>query len=146
MTFSQGQNKTNLNFCGPIIVDILHVRLVSLVSFSKRMEPPGFILFNGAPCMANNLTVQVRYGGILYSQPLAKSKGVHREVESEGSWRQSSDPRYTNIIRHIRWDEFALQNEIQKLHRRRSVNDAGTWNEGYSTFRGRSHRRVKTKL
>jgi len=33
-------------------------------------------------------------------QPLSKSKGVHREVKSEGSWRQSSDPRNTNRIRH----------------------------------------------
>ena len=31
---------------GTIIVTILNVRLVSLVSFSKRMKPPGFILFN----------------------------------------------------------------------------------------------------
>ena len=83
--------------------------------------------------------------GVGNRQPLAKSKGVHREVESEGSWRQSSDPRNTNIIRHIRLDEFAQQNEVQKLHGNRSVNDAGTWNEGYLSYRGRSHRRVETK-
>jgi len=77
-------------------------------------------------------------------QPLAKSKGVAGDCESEGSWRQSSDPRNTNIIRHIRWDEFAQQNEIQKLHGHRSVNDAGTWNEGYSSYRGRSHGRAET--
>jgi len=66
-------------------------------------------------------------------------------VESEGSWRQNSDPRNTNVIRHIRWDEFAIQNKVLKLHGHRSVNDAGTWNEGYSPYRGRSHRRVETK-
>jgi len=42
-------------------------------------------------------------------------------------------------------DEFAIQNKVQKLHGHRSVNDAGTWNEGYSPYRGRSHRRVETK-
>jgi len=78
-------------------------------------------------------------------QPLAKSKGVVGDCESEGSWRQSSDPRNTNIIRHIQLDEFAIQNEVPKLHRNWSVNDAGTWNEGYLSYRGRSHRRVETK-
>jgi len=77
-------------------------------------------------------------------QPLAKSKGVVGDCESEGSWRQSSDPRNTNIIRHDRWDEFASQNEIQKLHGHRSVNDAGTWNEGYLSYHGISHGRVET--
>jgi len=45
--------------------------------------------------------------GVCSHQPLAEGKGVHREVESEGSWRQSSAPRNTNHIRHIRWDEIA---------------------------------------
>ena len=78
-------------------------------------------------------------------QPLAKSKGVHREVESEGSWRQSSDPRNTNIIRHIRSDEFAKQNEILKLHGGRGVNDAGIWNEGYLSYHGRPGGRAETE-
>ena len=38
----------------------------------------------GAPGMLINYKVQVLNGG-WYSQPLGKSKGVHREVESEGS-------------------------------------------------------------
>ena len=82
--------------------------------------------------------------GVCSCQPLAKSKGVYREVESEGSRRQSSDPRNTNIIRHSRLDEFAKQNEVPKLHGNRSVNDAGTRNEGYLSYHGRSHRRVET--
>ena len=45
-------------------------------------------------------------------QPLAKSKGVRCEAESEGSWRQSSEPRNTNHIRHFQQDEFAKQNEV----------------------------------
>ena len=36
-------------------------------------------------------------------QSLAEDMGVHREVESGGSVRQISDPRNTNIIRHIRY-------------------------------------------
>jgi hypothetical protein len=31
--------------------------------------------------------------------PLAKSKGVSREAESGGSWRQTPGLRYTNLIR-----------------------------------------------
>ena len=42
-------------------------------------------------------------------------------------------------------DEFANQNEIQKLHGNRSVNDAGAWNEGYLSYHGRSHGRAETK-
>ncbi len=83
--------------------------------------------------------------GVCSYQPLAKSKGVHCEMESEGSWRQSSDLRNTNIIRHNRWDELAIQSEVQKLHRHWDVNDAGTWNEGYLSYHGRSHRRVEAK-
>ena len=82
--------------------------------------------------------------GVCSNQPLAKSKGVHREVESEGSWRQSSGPRNTNSIRHILWDEFATLNEILKLHRHRSVNTAGIWNESYLSYHGRSHGRAET--
>ena len=77
-------------------------------------------------------------------QPLAKGKGVHREVESEGSRRQSSGLRNTNSIRHEAWDETALQVKVQKLHGHASVNAAGIWNEGEVSYRGRSHGRVET--
>lgn len=79
--------------------------------------------------------------GVCSYQPLAKSKGVLREEESEGSWRQNSDPRNTNTIRHKVWDEFAKQNEVQLLHGHTSVNGVGTWNESESSYRGRSHGR-----
>jgi len=42
-------------------------------------------------------------------QPLAQGKGVHREVESEGSRRQSSDPRKTNNIRRKALGKTARQ-------------------------------------
>ena len=78
-------------------------------------------------------------------QPLAKGKGVHREVESEGSLRQISAPRNTNRIRHNRWDELAQQSEAQRLHGHRDVNAAGTWSESMLPYHGRSHGRVETK-
>ena len=49
-------------------------------------------------------------------QPLPEDKGVHREVESEGSLRQSSALRNTNHIRHNRWDKVSIQVIVQRLH------------------------------
>ena len=44
----------------------------------------------------------------------AKDKGVHRELESEGSQRQISDLTYRNLIlRLMNVDEFAKQNKVQ---------------------------------
>ncbi|MBE0652493.1 MAG: hypothetical protein IH594_01765 [Bacteroidales bacterium] len=83
--------------------------------------------------------------GVRNRQPLATGKGVHREVESEGSLRQSHALRNTNHIRHIRWDEIAQQIEIQRLRRHRGVNVAGTRDEGYLSYHGRSHGRVETE-
>ncbi len=80
--------------------------------------------------------------GVCNRQPLAKSKGVHREVESEGSWRQNSAPRNTNLIRHNRWDETAKQVEVRRLHRHRNVNEAGIWSESGLSYRGRPHGRA----
>ena len=83
------------------------------------------------------------------NQPLAKGKGVHREVESEGSIElyefigQSSDPRNTNSIRREILGKTATQVEAQKLHRSVSVNVAGTWNESESSYRGRPHERTE---
>jgi len=51
--------------------------------------------------------------GVGSYQPLAKSKGVRCEAESEGSLRQNPGPRNTNCIRHIQQDEVAIQTEIQ---------------------------------
>lgn len=83
--------------------------------------------------------------GVCNRQPLAEDKGVHREVESEGSWKQNSALRNTNHIRHIRWDETPIQVKVQRLYRQRDVNMAGTWRESELPYHGRSGRRVKTK-
>jgi hypothetical protein len=80
--------------------------------------------------------------GVGSSQPLAQGKGVHSDVESEGSLRQSPEPRHTNSIRHIRLDEFAKQNEVRLLPGNRSVNVAVTRDESELSYRGRSHGRV----
>ena len=82
--------------------------------------------------------------GVCNRQPLAESKGVHREVESEGSLRQSSGPRNTNTMRQEMWDELTIQSKIQRLHGHMTVDSAGIWDEGLSSYHGRSHRRVKT--
>ena len=47
-------------------------------------------------------------------EPLANDNGVHCEVESEGSRRQSLGLRNTNYIRGVlRSDESAQQNKVQ---------------------------------
>ncbi|WP_157378396.1 hypothetical protein [Arenibacter latericius] len=83
--------------------------------------------------------------GVCNRQPLAEDKGVHREKESEGSWKQNSAPRNTNHIRHNRWDETTQQVEVQRLHGQRDVNMAGIWSESELPYHGRSGRRVETK-
>ena len=43
----------------------------------------------------------------------AEGKGVQREVESEGSHRQTSDPTYRNLIpRLMKVDKSAKQDEV----------------------------------
>jgi len=84
--------------------------------------------------------------GVCSNQPLAKSKGVHREMESEGSWRQNSD-QGTRTSLGIGYG-MSLLNKTKSnlLHRRTSVDDVGTWNESESSYRGRSHGREEITL
>ncbi|MCH7415009.1 hypothetical protein MM213_16025 [Belliella sp. R4-6] len=85
--------------------------------------------------------------GVCNRQPLAKSKDVHCELESEGSWRQNSALRNTNLIRHIQWewDKTTKQVKIQRLHGRWNVNEAGTWSESELSYHGRSHGSMDTE-
>jgi hypothetical protein len=55
--------------------------------------------------------VEVPHGGWLH-QPLAKGKGVRREAESEGSRRQTLDPRTTNP-RRGRFARASLPNKAK---------------------------------
>jgi len=41
-------------------------------------------------------------------------------------------------------DEFAKQNEVQRLYGYRSVNAVGIWCESYLSYHGRSHGHVET--
>lgn len=79
--------------------------------------------------------------GVCNGQPLAKSKDVHREVESEGSRQQSADLRDTNFFKH-RGDKPAKQVKFQRLHGHRSVNETGTWSEGGLPYHGRPDGRM----
>ena len=83
--------------------------------------------------------------GVCSDQPLAQGKGVPREEESKGSRRQNSDPRNTNLIRRDAQGEAAIQVEALKLHRCANVDEAGTWKESESSYRGRSRGRVETE-
>ena len=74
---------------------------------------------------------------------MVKSKGVHREVESEESWRQSSGLTNRNHIR--------LQLGIRLLNKSKSnnypeltvVNVADGWSERLRSYLGRSRQRMK---
>ena len=73
-------------------------------------------------------------------QPLAKRKGVHREVESEGSVMSKIPVRGTRIILGIRNGmSLHIKTKSNKLHGHEDVNMAGIWDEGYVSYRGRSH-------
>ena len=73
---------------------------------------------------------------------IAKTKGVHREVESEGRWRQISGLTNRNHIR--------LQLRIRLLHKLKSnnyseltvVNVADGWRERNVWYQGRSCQRI----
>ncbi|HAN95815.1 MAG TPA: hypothetical protein DCQ17_09625 [Firmicutes bacterium] len=79
-------------------------------------------------------------------QPLAKHKGVHREVESEGSVMSKVPARGTRITSGIRsGTSLHDKTKSNKLHGHEDVNVAGVWDEGYASYRGRSHGRVEVE-
>ena len=55
--------------------------------------------------------------GLISAKHTAKGKGVHREVESEGSRRQTSGLTDRNHIRHDRMGKATLKAETRKLIR-----------------------------
>ena len=69
-------------------------------------------VYCSTPAMGNSLVVKVHY--TLGSRKCSPNgKGFHREVESEGSRRQSSEPTNRNRIRRRdRADEAATQVEV----------------------------------
>ncbi len=74
---------------------------------------------------------------------IAKSKGVHREVESEESWRQSSGLTNRNHIRlqsGIRLRNKSKSNNYPELT---VVNVADGWSERLRSYLGRSRQRME---
>jgi len=70
--------------------------------------------------------VEVHYGVGSY-QPLAEGKGVHREVESEGSRRQNPKLKNTNNIRHILMGWVCQTKRSPITTRVKGVNVVVTW-------------------
>ena len=87
--------------------------------------------------VANRCKSLIRPGS---GKDTAKTKGVHREVESEGRWRQISGLTNRNHIR--------LQLRIRLLHKLKSnnyselvaVDVADRWRERLRSYLGRSRR------
>jgi len=78
-------------------------------------------------------------------QPLAEGKGAPGDRGSEGSRRQSPEPRNTNCIRHFYQDEIAEQIQVRKLPGWWSVNAVVTWDEGVYVYRRSPDGREKTE-
>jgi len=76
---------------------------------------------------------------------IAKGKGVHREVESEGSRRQTSGLTNRNHIRRCKLGKVAIQTEAQNYPEGYSVNVADRWKERLRSYPGRSHGRAETE-
>ena len=75
----------------------------------------------------------------------AKTKGVHREVESEESWRQSSGLTNRNHIRlqlRIRLLDKPKSNNYSELT---VVNVADIWRERNVWYQGRSRQQAETE-
>ena len=69
---------------------------------------------------------------------LAKSKGVHCEEESEGSWRQKSAPTNRNCIQANCRGDAAKQAKAQYCTERQDVNAEAIWTESGYTYPERS--------
>ena len=79
-------------------------------------------------------------------KPIANGKGVHCEVESERSPRQTFDPTNRNFVRHMQVDKAAKQAEVLKLLGTCGVNEADTRRERLSPYPGRALRHDPTTL
>ena len=75
----------------------------------------------------------------------AKTKGVHREVESEGRWRQNSGLTNRNHMRL--WLRIRLRNKPKSNNYSELtvVNVADIWRESDVWYQGRSRQRLETE-
>jgi hypothetical protein len=69
---------------------------------------------------------------------LVNSKGVHREVESERSWRQKSEPTNRNLIRRVRMGDDANESKAPYCTEFLNVNKEATWTESLLSYPERS--------
>ena len=76
---------------------------------------------------------------------IAKGKGVHREVEFEGSRRQTSGLTNRNHMRHCRLGKVAEQTKAQNYPEAYGVDVADRWKERLRSYPGRSHGRAETE-
>ena len=80
--------------------------------------------------------------GAVSSQPLANGKGVHREGNlKEAGGKIPVGGTRTSLVTICR---TSLHDKTKSniLNGYKSENDADIWNEGYSPYLGRSHRRA----
>jgi len=76
---------------------------------------------------------------------IAKGKGVHREVESEGSRRRTSGLTNRNHIRRRKLGKAAKQAKAQNYPEGCGVNVADGWKERLRSYPGRSRQRAETE-
>ena len=76
------------------------------------------------------------------AKQIADGKGVHREVESERSPRQTSGLTNRNRMRRVWLDEAASQAEVLILPGSQGVDAADVWRERLCPYPGRSHGRM----
>ena len=84
--------------------------------------------------------------GAFSCQPLAQGKGVHREGNlKEAGGKFPVGGTRTSLVTICR---TSLLNKIKshKLNGYKRENDADRWNEGYSPYLGRSHRRANVNF
>jgi len=79
--------------------------------------------------------------GVGSYQPLAKSKGVDREVNLKEADGKVPNRGTRTTLGKADSEEFAKRNEVLYPESQR-VNVAVTWDEGYASYHGRSHGRV----
>ena len=75
----------------------------------------------------------------------AKDKDVHREVESEGSWRQISDLTNRNHIRLLLRIRLHHKSKFNNYSELTVVNVADIWRESDVWYQGRSRQRKETE-
>ena len=73
---------------------------------------------------------------------IAKGKGVHREVESEGSRRQTSGLTNRNHMRQYRLGKVAQQTKALNYSKIYVVYVADRWKERLRSYLGRSDTRL----